>query len=186
MITRETPFRVCIVGAESTGKTTLCTDLAASYGIPFIPEFGRWYTEAMPDPSRYTWTSEDFVAIVDAQHRFERDTASWIGDVMICDTGAYTTALFHEAYMGAPHAELASLGARDIERYDLIVVCDVDTPFTQDQTTGLRKDGTQRAWMHGRYLELIEPLLPSGRGMVVSGTPQQRVEHLRDAIDALR
>mgnify|MGYP006283328521 CR=1 FL=1 len=185
-MTTPSTLRVCIVGAESTGKTTLCTDLAASYSVPFVPEFGRWYTEAMPDPSRYTWTSDDFVAIVETQHRFEDDMALWANDVMICDTGAYTTALFHEAYMGTPHDQLEALGALDRQRYDLIVVCDAATPFTQDDTTGLRKDGSQRHWMHARYLELIEPLQEAGRGFVVSGSPQDRVTQVRNAIAALR
>jgi HTH-type transcriptional repressor of NAD biosynthesis genes len=176
------PFRICVVGAESTGKTTLCSDLAAAWGVPFVPEFGRWYTEAMPDPSQYTWTSADFLTIAEVQHRLEDDAARWVGDLVICDTGAYTTALFHEAYMGEPSAELDALGARDAERYDLIVVCDIDTPFQQDATTGLRREGPQRAWMHERYLQLVQPLGTRGRGIVVRGTPESRVrcvlEHL--------
>ena len=176
------PFRICVVGAESTGKTTLCADLAASYGVPFVAEFGRWYTEAMPDPQRYTWTSDDFQAIIAAQHRFEDDAARWIGDVLICDTGAFTTALFHEMYMGTAHPELDALGARDTNRYDLIVVCDVDTPFEQDATTGLRREGEQRAWMHGRYLELISSLSDTDRALIVHGSPEQRVASVRTLI----
>lgn len=179
MSAHSSPYRVCVVGAESTGKTTLCADLARSYRVPFVAEFGRWYTEAMPDPKHYTWSSEDFLAIVAAQHRFESDAARWIGDVLICDTGAFTTALFHEMYMSHAHAELDAYGARDIDRYDLIVVCDVATPFEQDATTGLRRDGDQRSWMHARYLEFIEPLTAQGRAIVVSGTPAERLESVR-------
>src|SRR5688500_1284330 len=88
-----TPVRVCILGAESTGKTTLCASLAAHYGVPFVPEFGRWYTEAMPDPARYAWRHEDFVAIAEAQNRFEDDAAGWIWPVLICDTNSFVTAV---------------------------------------------------------------------------------------------
>jgi HTH-type transcriptional repressor of NAD biosynthesis genes len=38
--------RVLIVGAESTGKTTLAIALAEHYQTTWVPEFGRLYTEA--------------------------------------------------------------------------------------------------------------------------------------------
>ena len=37
--------RVCLLGAESTGKTTLAAALAAAYGTVWNPEYGRVYTE---------------------------------------------------------------------------------------------------------------------------------------------
>lgn len=36
-------FRVAVIGAESTGKTTLCTQLARHYHTVWIPEFSRNY-----------------------------------------------------------------------------------------------------------------------------------------------
>ena len=42
--------RVAIVGAESTGKTTLATALAEHYRTAWVPEFGRLYTEATTLP----------------------------------------------------------------------------------------------------------------------------------------
>ena len=46
MIRMAIPLRVCVVGAESTGKTTLCERLAKHYGGDYVPEYGRTYTEA--------------------------------------------------------------------------------------------------------------------------------------------
>ncbi len=57
--------RICVLGAESTGKSTLCADLAERLGVDFVPEFGRFYTEAMPNPPRYTWTPRDFDLIAE-------------------------------------------------------------------------------------------------------------------------
>src|SRR5436305_357207 len=37
------PFRVCLTGAESTGKTELAKELAAHFGAPYVPEFSRQY-----------------------------------------------------------------------------------------------------------------------------------------------
>ena len=41
--------RVCVVGAKSTGSTTLARSLAAAYATVWVPEYGRDYT-----PEKYT------------------------------------------------------------------------------------------------------------------------------------
>lgn len=143
-------LRVCVLGAESTGKTTLCADLAARLDAPFVPEFGRWYTEAMPDPRRYTWTHDDFVTIARTQNRFEDDAARWVHPVLVCDTNAFTTMVFEEEYLGAASPEVCALA--EARRYDAFVLCDPHTPFADDRTTGLRRRQA-RERMHARYEE---------------------------------
>ena len=54
--------RVVIIGAESTGKTTLARALAEHYKTPWVPEFGRFYTEAR-QPSWAPWRSDEFTLI---------------------------------------------------------------------------------------------------------------------------
>ena len=39
------PFRVCLTGAESTGKTELARELAGHFGAPHVPEYSREYAE---------------------------------------------------------------------------------------------------------------------------------------------
>ncbi|MBC7644325.1 MAG: ATP-binding protein [Thermoleophilia bacterium] len=166
------PTRICVIGAESTGKTTLCSDLARRYGVPFVPEFGRHYTEALPDAQRYTWQRHDFVVIAQAQNHIENDAMGWIRPLVICDTNSFVTSVFCEAYLGERDAEVDALAAG--REYDLYVVCDPTTPFEQDLTTGLRRDGSQRTWMHERYLEyLAETHTP---WLMAKGTRDERVE----------
>jgi HTH-type transcriptional repressor of NAD biosynthesis genes len=137
-------LRVCVIGAESTGKTTLARDLAGHYGVTFVPEFGRYYCEAMPVPTRYRWTTEDFRTIARVQSRFEDDAARWVGPVLVCDTNAFVTSVFHEAYLGRRDPCLEAEAAA--RRYDLFLLCGEETPFVQDGT-GLRHEGTRRARM---------------------------------------
>ena len=52
--------RVCMVGAESSGTTTLAAALAAHYDTAWVPEYGREYAEAKmrrPDAARNSSTS---------------------------------------------------------------------------------------------------------------------------------
>lgn len=172
--------RVCILGAESSGKTVLAADLAARYGVGFVGELGRFYTEAMPDPPRYRWKPADFHRIAQAQAAIEDDAALWTPAPLICDTNPFVTAVFHEAYLAVADAELEAAGRA--RRYDLFIICDPATPFEQDRTL-LREDGVRRIWMHERYCEYAES---QGVPVVhVRGSPSERCAQAARHVDPL-
>jgi nicotinamide riboside kinase len=99
--------------------------------------------------------------------------------VLFCDTDAWTTALFHELYLGHRSPELEALADR---RYDLYIVCDAATPFRQDEL-GMRTEGPHRARMHEAYLARVEA---SGTPYVlVSGTHAERLRQAIAAVDAV-
>jgi HTH-type transcriptional regulator, transcriptional repressor of NAD biosynthesis genes len=172
--------RVCVIGAESTGKTTLARDLAAHYGIPFVPEFGRHYCEAMPAPTLYRWSSDDFSTIARVQARFEDDAARWAGPLLVCDTNPFVTSVFHEAYLG--HRDPALDDQAAARRYDLFLLCGDEIPLVQDPT-GLRRDDATRARMQERYRSYLEENgLRSAR---IEGTRAERLAAAVAAVDAL-
>jgi NadR type nicotinamide-nucleotide adenylyltransferase len=172
--------RVVVLGAESTGKSTLCVDLAAHYGVPHLAEFGRRYTEAQPEPTRYRWDAEDMRTIAATQMRFEDDMARWVGPLLLCDTNAFTTQLFCEAYLGKPDPVVGQIA--DERRYALTILCDVETPFAQDSTL-MRRDGEIRHEFDRRYRERLEA---TGEPWIrVSGTRAQRLAQAVAAIDAM-
>ena len=138
--------RVCLLGAESTGKTTLAGELAAAFDTLVNPEYGRPYTELGRDRT-HPWTSEEFTHIARIHCWYEDFLAGYARAVLVCDTDAFTTAVFHEVYLGAPAMGFEDLVAR---RYDLFVVCGLDVPWRGD---GIREFEAPRRSMHERYLE---------------------------------
>lgn len=172
--------RVCVLGAESSGKTMLARALAAHYGVGFVGEFGRFYTEAMPEPRRYTWRTTDFERIAGTQAAIEDDAARWTAPPLIADTNPFVTAVFHEAYLGTRHPELEAAARQ--RRYDLFLICDPATPFKQD-ATGLRRDGDRRTWMHRRYCEYAES--QQARVVQVRGPHESRCAQAVEAVDQL-
>ena len=64
--------------------------------------------------------------------------------VLFSDTDAFTTAVFHELYLGVPATGFDDLLRR---RYDLLVICGLDVPWRHD---GVREFEEQRRWMHER------------------------------------
>ena len=167
--------RVCVLGAESTGKTTVARDLADALATVWVPEYGRDYTETLPDRLRYVWTTPDFEIISKRQNWNEDRAARYANRIVIVDTDAFATSLFHELYVGYRAPELDAY----LRHYDLYLLTSIDTPFQMD-TTGLRYDGDTRRFMDATYQRHAEE---SGKPWAeLQGPPQER---LRTAVDAV-
>jgi HTH-type transcriptional regulator, transcriptional repressor of NAD biosynthesis genes len=146
--------RVAIVGAESTGKTTLAQNLAQHFHTVWVPEYGREYTEVTVDPEAvfgYQWKTEEFVHIARRQLELEDQLAEQANRVLICDTDALATAIWHERYMGSKSSEVEDIAAN--RSYDLYLLTDVDIPFVQD---GIRDGEHLREWMTERFRQELD------------------------------
>jgi NadR type nicotinamide-nucleotide adenylyltransferase len=145
-VARDDARRVCLLGAESTGKTTLAAELAGVYGTLWAPEYGRVYTE-VGRPRDAPWRSEEFVHIARVHCWYEDFLAGLANRVLFSDTDAFTTAVFHEAYLREPARGFEEEAARV---YDLYLVCGLDVPWVRD---GLREFEEARRRHHQIYLE---------------------------------
>jgi NadR type nicotinamide-nucleotide adenylyltransferase len=168
--------RVCILGAESTGKTTLAAALAERFGTVWNPEYGRPYTQ-IGRPLDAPWTSWEFTHIARLQCWYEDFFAGLARRVLFTDTDAFTTALFHEVYLGSPATGFAELLRRP---YDLFVVCGLDAPWRHD---GVREFETQRQWMHERYVRRAQE--SGAPWLLAEGPPERRVEATAEAVERL-
>jgi len=86
--------RVCVLGAESTGTTTLAEDLAAHYGCRWVPEYGRAYCEErIREEPAIEWRTGDFAHIARRQLADEDAAARLGGRLLVCDTDALATSV---------------------------------------------------------------------------------------------
>jgi NadR type nicotinamide-nucleotide adenylyltransferase len=165
--------RVCLLGAESTGKTTLARALATRFETVWNPEYGRPYTQ-IGRPAGAPWTSWEFTHIARIHCWYEDFLAGLAHRVLFSDTDAFTTALFHEVYLGTPATGFAELVERT---YDLFVVCALDVPWRHD---GLREFEAQRRWMHERYLQRARE--SGSPWLLVEGPAAARLEAAAEAV----
>lgn len=176
---RRAVARVCLVGAESTGKTTLAAALAEHYGTLWVPEYGAPYHHVgRGDPHR-EWTSEEFTHIARIRDWLEEFLAGYANRVLFCDTDTFVTAVFHEVYLGRRSTELEE-EARE-SKYALYLLCDVDTPFHRDRW-GLRREEARHA-MHERHLDHLRS--GSTPWLALEGTPEERLAAAIAAVDQL-
>ncbi len=168
--------RIAIVGAESTGTTTLAKDLAAHYKTVWAPEFGRMYSEGkLFADKNAAWRSEEFEIIARAQNDLEDALAESCNGLLICDTDAFATGIWHERYMGRRSPRVEQIAEAHV--HDLYIVTGDEIPFEQDGT----RDGEHiRHWMHERFLErLKEDHKPH---IIVRGNREVRLQKAIEAI----
>jgi NadR type nicotinamide-nucleotide adenylyltransferase len=160
-------LRIVIVGAESTGTTTLSRDLAKALNVPWVPEVGRYYTESILT-TNYEWFDDDFYRIGRLQQAYENEMAARSNGVLVCDTNAVATELWQRRYMGRSTTEMKRIAARDTA--DLYIITGDEIPFVQD---GIRDGEHVRHKMHRWFVRHIQALdVPY---IVVTGTKEERL-----------
>jgi HTH-type transcriptional repressor of NAD biosynthesis genes len=173
--------RVCVLGAESTGKSTLARQLADHYKTLWVPEYGHAYSVFREATGQAAdWTTSEFLLIGQTQNWLEDFLAGHANRVLFADTDAFTTACFHEEYLGEPAPAVTALAAG--RGYDLYLLTDLETPFAQDEFD-LRTDGPHRARMHAAYKRHLER---SGADYLeVAGSPEERLAQAIACVDEL-
>lgn len=160
-------LRIVILGAESTGTTTLSRDLAKALNVPWVPEVGRYYTESILTTD-YEWFDDDFYRIGRLQQAYENEMAARSNGVIVCDTNAVATELWQRRYMGRATAEIKRIAARD--KADLYIITGDEIPFVQD---GIRDGEHIRHRMHKWFIAHIRKTnVPY---IVVTGSQEERL-----------
>lgn len=168
--------RVVVLGAESTGTSTLAHALGDTLAVPVVPEYGREYSAVRPGGPFGPWRSEEFDLIADRHIALEqRALIRTPAPIVVCDTDVLATAVWHERYLGVGSPHLVARAAE--HRPALYVLTGDEIPFVQDGT----RDGRQiRHGMHRRFREVLaEQPTP---WLEVTGTIDQR---LRTALAAI-
>lgn len=166
-----------IVGAESTGKSTLAEALPERIGAltglacTWVPEVLREWCSAMGRTPRI-----DEQAGIAAEQARRIVDASLSHPVVICDTTPLMTAVYHRQVFGDPSLETPA--SRWQRGCTLSLLTALDLPWQAD---GLQRDGPQ-------VREPVDATLRAllvGHGLpftVVAGTGEQRLNAALDAV----
>jgi NadR type nicotinamide-nucleotide adenylyltransferase len=169
------PGRVAILGAESTGKSTLAEALAGRYGTVWVPEYLREFVDVHGRVPR----EEDQYGIARTQLERENEAALQAARFLFCDTAPLMTAVYSRAYWGRVDAQLAALAAR--HDYALTLVAAPDSPWVAD---GLQRDSDAvRQKVHRMVVEALDDMrIPF---VLVTGSLPQRVAQTEDLLGKL-
>ncbi|MFF6778311.1 AAA family ATPase [Streptomyces sp. NPDC012637] len=189
--------RVVVLGAESTGATTMARALADHYGrrggvwtrTRCVPDHGREYAELKlaelraerpgADLSDVGLRSADFPVIALRQAELEEEAARDGSPVLFCDSDAFATTIRHERYLGTSSPGTGEIAARGRQHLWLLT----DHRGVAHADDGLRDGEHLRPWMTAR---LLTQLAHTGRRTVVlTGPHEERLATAVAAVDAL-
>lgn len=164
--------RVAILGAESTGKTTLARSLALRFGTQWVPEYAREYMSLHPE----NYSAEDIVRIAAHQLGEEEEMARVSQGIIFLDTEFIIAKVWCEDVFGfCPDWIRQQL---DSHRYDLFLLTANDLPWVADP---VRVNPQRRDYFFNLYKrELEENKFPFE---IISGRYEAR---LLNAINAMR
>lgn len=177
------PLRICVTGAECTGKTSLALELARHYAAPIVREYCRDYFAeklARGDASVHT---ADIVRVAAEQARREDQAALWTGPLIVSDTDVFTLTVWSPLYLHERRPEIDALAeSRRTEGMgpDLYLLCTPDFPFVPDE---VRTSREMRDRMHPIYRERLDEA--GVRWVEVGGTQRKRLSDSIAAVEQL-
>ncbi len=171
--------KIVIIGPESTGKSTLCTQLAAHYNTIWVEEYAREYL--LKNGTDYNF--EDLIDIAKGQIALEEKYSKQLtlsDSKLFIDTDMHVMKVWCEFVFNKCHHWILNRIAE--RKYDLYLLCNIDLPWVKDELReypDLKK--RQKLYYHYKDL-LVNQHVP---WVDISGDYEQRLEKAIKAVDAL-
>ena len=167
--------RVAILGAESSGKSTLACALAERFSTVWVPEYLRRFVEREQRVPR----EEDQLGIARAQLVHEDQAAREADGFVFCDTTPLMTAIYSRFYFGRIDPALEALARA--HRYAHTLVTMPDSPWVSD---GLQRESDAvRQTIHVQVLSALAER--SIAYVLVQGTLEQRLSQATDCLGCM-
>ena len=174
--------KVVVIGPESTGKSTLCEQLASHYKTLWCREYAREFL--LQHGMNYSY--DDLLTIAKGQlsleDKFTREVEEGnAGDpLLFIDTDMYVMKVWCEFVFGKTHPFITEQIAE--RKYDLYLLCNIDLPWVKDE---LREypDIERRQKLFNIYKDILSNQRVSWT--IISGNYEERLHSAISAVDRL-
>lgn len=173
--------RVIVLGPESTGKSTLCRELANAYQTRWVPEYAREYLQA----SGPGYTEADLWRIAEGQLRLEQEALRAMHDIdyplpLFIDTNLYVIKVWSEYVFDTCDNRI--LNQLALPQGDIYLLCDTDLPWEADPLRELPDPKERRKIFH-YYLDAMQQQpVP---WVLIHGPGEERLAGAMAAVDRL-
>lgn len=188
--------KVVVIGPESTGKSSLCEQLANHYKTEWVKEYAREYL--LTNGTEYNY--DNLLEIAKGQFALEKaaiqlvenkikksgdnnttSAANDLPEIVLIDTNMYVLKVWCEFVFEKCHPWILNQIVEN--SYDLYLLCDIDLPWVKDELREYPEVGIREKLYH-HYKDLL--INQSTPWVNISGNYQQRVEIAVNAIDSIR
>jgi NadR type nicotinamide-nucleotide adenylyltransferase len=181
--------KIVVIGPESTGKSTLCEQLAAHYKTAWVKEYAREYL--LDNGKDYTY--DNLLDIARGQIREEELTVDrWLlaersandqrstnnDQLVFIDTDMHVMKVWYEyVFEKCPNWILNRIVER---KYDLYLLCNVDQPWVKDELREYPDLGTRNK-LYKHYKDIM--LNQNTPWVDISGNYEERLQKAIAAVD---
>lgn len=160
-------IKIVLVGAESTGKTTLAKQLADHFETVWVREYLREFSEEKLKNEHKSVEKSDNYTIVKNQLALENKAIEKANRFLFCDTNYVQTMIYSELYFGG----IDDFFGKCIEnlKYDLYLLTNIDVPWEED---GVRDAPFERERHYDYFKKRLEEM--NKPFIEISGSEEQR------------
>lgn len=178
--------KVVIIGPESTGKSTLCRELAKHYKTLWVPEYAREfllkkenhydYDDLLTIAKNQLLQEDQYAEKLKAQQK--KHSTSLSSSMLFIDTDMYVMKVWCEFVFGECHPWILEKIAE--RKYDFYLLCNTDLPWVKDE---LREDPDLE--IRQRLFSIYKDIMvnQSTPWVLISGNNEQRLESAIREID---
>lgn len=173
--------KVCLVGTESCGKTTLARNLAKCFNTSYVEEAGRFVCEEV---GLDNMQKKDYFEILFRHKELERKALERANKVLFIDTDALITLYYYQLQFGNDDKDFESIATAisKLNDYDLYLFLEPDVKWVQD---GTRTYGDEEVRKQNN--EILKNLLDKNNinYVCISGDYQERYEQSKEKVKQL-
>jgi len=179
------PKKIVVIGPESTGKSTLCEQLADHYKTDWVKEYAREYL--LTHGTDYTF--DDLLEIAKGQLRLEDESSMLNAErlmpntkpsTIFIDTDMYVMKVWCEFVFEKCHSFILN---QIVERkYDLYLFCNVDLPWVKDELREYPDLASREKLYHIYKDAMVNQNVP---WIDISGNYEERLQKAIAAVDKI-
>ena len=166
--------KIVIIGPESTGKSTLCEQLAGHYNTVWCPEYARAYLNENGKGYDYN----DLLKIAAGQLILEDTLVQEASNLYFIDTDMYVMKVWSEYVFGKCHQFILDNVVK--REYDLYLLCNIALPWTHDELREYPEAASRKELYHIYKDILINQQTPWTE---ISGSYDERLKLATAAVE---
>ena len=172
--------KIVIIGPESTGKSTLCTQLAAYFKTEWVKEYAREYL--LTNGTDYK--VEDLFTIAEGQIKNEETVSNTFPEnysgPFFLDTDFKVIQVWSEFVFNECDNRILKKVAKD--NYHLYLLCNTDLPWVKDELREYPDLKTREELFHHYQQILIDQHVP---WVLIKGKDEERLSIAIEAVNAI-
>ncbi len=171
--------KICLIGPESTGKSTLGKKIAQQLNTIYIPE----YAESLIKKQNGNFYEKNIEEVALTQIQIEKSLERMVHKYMICDSDIITTMVWAETLFHSVPKLLSEIAKK--QKYDITFLFYPDTPWVDDihrKVTSSNEQEFRMNMFHKMEQKLKEYQRPYE---IITGSYQQKEDKIIQKIEQI-